>query len=291
MVQDPNELENEQQPAPHPPAQAVRAMTLAYLSALLLIAVLTVAGHLVARDMLANSRQDGRVVNLAGRQRMLSQRITKANLLAAEFPGTARGRAAAEEAAEAARQFRASHDLLAGGGENVPTPTDPLLTELYAKAGPAVAEVVAAVGGPGEAVADRAAEFLPVMEAIVGRHEALARDRIHTSETVILVLAGVTLLVLVAEGLLIFRPLAGRVRAMMEHDQEVAQNAILVARYRAVTRREIERAREQAKVAENDRDRAVARLESAEQRLAETSAKLAATAARLDDATARREAA
>jgi len=67
-----------------------------YVVALSLIAMLTIASQALMQVLISDQTYDSRVVNIAGRQRMLSQKITKLSYYVAD----------AETAAAAAR-FRA----------------------------------------------------------------------------------------------------------------------------------------------------------------------------------------
>lgn len=61
--------------------QVARRLTRFYVMALTILAVLTVSGLLFIKDTINNHYDDSRVLNVAGRQRMLSQRLTKLSLL------------------------------------------------------------------------------------------------------------------------------------------------------------------------------------------------------------------
>src|ERR1044071_2070052 len=52
-----------------------RELTFRYVGALLVVAGLLVAGQIVIHQLLARQEGDARVINLAGRQRMLGQRL------------------------------------------------------------------------------------------------------------------------------------------------------------------------------------------------------------------------
>ena len=57
--------------------QVFKKLTKLYLTALLAVAILTLIGQLVIQVFLTESLDDAHVVNIAGRQRMLSQKLTK----------------------------------------------------------------------------------------------------------------------------------------------------------------------------------------------------------------------
>ncbi|QKZ12983.1 histidine kinase [Spirosoma sp. KUDC1026] len=61
--------------------QVARRLTRFYVMALTVIALLLISGLLLFRYVIRNHYGDSRVVNIAGRQRMLSQRLTKLSLL------------------------------------------------------------------------------------------------------------------------------------------------------------------------------------------------------------------
>jgi nitrate/nitrite-specific signal transduction histidine kinase len=66
---------------------STRTLTTYYLTALLILAVLTICSHLVLDHVLRTNAGSAAVVNTSGRQRMLSQRIAG---MAAQYPcGTA----------------------------------------------------------------------------------------------------------------------------------------------------------------------------------------------------------
>src|SRR5688572_18332487 len=58
----------------------VKRLTLLYVAALSAVAVMSLVGQALIQTSLQTQESDSHVVNIAGRQRMLSQRITKAVL-------------------------------------------------------------------------------------------------------------------------------------------------------------------------------------------------------------------
>lgn len=69
--------------------QVARRLTRFYVMALTVIALLLISGLLFFRYVIRNHYGDSRVVNIAGRQRMLSQRLTKLSLLRSQNIPTA----------------------------------------------------------------------------------------------------------------------------------------------------------------------------------------------------------
>lgn len=58
-----------------------KRLTRQYIIALMLVAILTVVGHSLIQISLSESSDSSHIINLAGRQRMLSQRLTKLSLI------------------------------------------------------------------------------------------------------------------------------------------------------------------------------------------------------------------
>ena len=63
-----------------------KKLTTTYVVALSLIAFLLLSSQLIVQYFLKNQASDSKVVNIAGRQRMLSQRLTKYALLLERNP-------------------------------------------------------------------------------------------------------------------------------------------------------------------------------------------------------------
>ena len=254
------------------PARVARSHRRRYALALGLIAVLTVAGHLGMRHALAENRTDGRVINVAGRQRMLSQRVAKSAAVAAAGFGTDAGRRAAAELATAASQWERAHGALLDGDAEMglPPTVDPRTRAMLAGLGPTLEAMTAAADSIAAAyaldapagldaaagvVAGRESGYLPTMHEVVRRYEEQATARVASAERMTLVMGLVTLAVLALEALVIFRPLVVRLRRLLENERAVAEDALDLARARALNTREVERAHAARKAAEWERDR------------------------------------
>ncbi len=207
-------------PPASPPREETRRFTLRYVLALAAVGLLSIAGQALIEWSLHQQEGDSRVVNLAGRQRMLSQRLTKSALLLvyAEAPPA---RAAARGELEATLQlWRSSHAALKarGGALELPGANSAEIAARFAKIEPlfdSIASSAAKLLGEPDAPAGRAAlktllaaeaAFLAEMDAIVFRYDDEARARVTRLRALESLLLAVTLLVLLAEGLLVFRP-------------------------------------------------------------------------------------
>ncbi len=109
-----------------------RHLTVLSILALSTIAALAIVAQVVIQQSLAQQADDGRVINIAGRQRMLSQRITKASL-ALSNPASAAARAQyLSELAESLTLWEESHAGLQRGdpAQGLPGTSSPAVTAL-----------------------------------------------------------------------------------------------------------------------------------------------------------------
>ncbi len=199
----------------------------AYIMALSLIAVIAVASHWVAGKVTADQVNAANEIDTSGAQRMLSQRIA---LLLTELETTS-DRSATLAALRTARdRFRAAHIGLINGDpamrlKGVKSKElgdiyfyEPHLVNERTEALIFAADRALLTGAPLSAEALRKATVLakgPLLtglDAVVKRKEIEAREGQLFIERVDLWLLIATLAILVAEGLLIFRPLSNRVR-------------------------------------------------------------------------------
>jgi diguanylate cyclase (GGDEF)-like protein len=200
-----------------------------YIVALALIALLTLAAQALMQVLLASQAHDSRVVNIAGRQRMLSQRITKLSFYIADTHSAKDGARLRGELGEVLALWQRSHDGLLKGDEeqSLPGQNSPQVLALFQEIAPHFSAIAAATarivampqGDPAlaESIATiRANEraFLKGMDAIVFRYDEEANARVADAHRLEMVLGGVTLFVLLLEAFFIFAPAARRI----EHD-------------------------------------------------------------------------
>ncbi len=202
-----------------------RKLTLAYSGALAIIALMSLGSHLTLGGVLGEHEGSAAVINLAGRQRMLSQRIAG---LAAERQ---LGMPVDADLARAVDQFeRAHHTLLAGdpalhlapastpalraiyfGGAR---PLDSAVTDFVARARRVVALPPDDPEGRAEAAilfAEAREPILTRLDDIVSVHQSVSGvqlTKLRWLQTLSLVVVFVTLAV---EALLIFRPMVRRI--------------------------------------------------------------------------------
>jgi signal transduction histidine kinase len=200
-------------------SQVADRLTRYYIVALTLVAVLTLSGLFLIRRTINNLNHDSRVVNVAGRQRMLSQRLTKLAILhTAGIP--------AEDSVNIDSLltiWKVNHEQLLRGrikmeSEFVVIKSDSI-KRMYSELEPLFRSLygnLAVIANPGFLETERkkalqvvlATEpaFLRQMEAIVFQFDRESYKRISVLEQIEWILDILTLLVLLAEGILIFRP-------------------------------------------------------------------------------------
>ena len=205
--------------------QPPRVLTVRYVGALLVVAGLLVAGQVAVQFALDRQEGDARVINIAGRQRMLSQRLTML-LLDSE--------ADLHELAGVADEWERSQDSLqhlhGGNSEMVQRLFEQIDGDHRAML--AAARGAIAAGAPGSAAGfariARAHEegFLAGMNQIVAAYEAEARARVVALRRTELALLLLALSVLALEGVYVFRP---AVRGLREYlaARDQAQHLLL----------------------------------------------------------------
>ena len=206
-----------------------------YTTALSLIAGLAIVGQILVQRSLISQQSGGHVVNMAGYQRMLSQRITLKVIL---YDGTQSDARAQIRAIEVLRdRWVAAHaelvaqvDPVAFGG-TAQTALARLLDDLRQPLLRISAQVDTLANKGSLTASERSALltdqeiFLPLMDAVVLGFEQSVRGRVAFLQGVELALLILTLVVLALEAALIFRPAVQRLRASLEQLEQRGQQS------------------------------------------------------------------
>ena len=238
------------------PLAAIPLLTRRYVVALATVALLAVVGQGAIQWTLSDQVEEGRVINLAGRQRMLSQRAAKEALAAVAAPDAAARAAHADELRQALAVWTRTQRGLREGDVGLGLPgrnsarVDAMLAALDADAarlGDAAGRALGAldrsdVAGAGGAVADlldAERAYLPQMNAVVFQYDAESAAAVRRLRVVEGGLLALTLVVLLLEGLFVFRPVVARVRTAFRRLERAnaeladANAALVVAREEA----------------------------------------------------------
>ena len=200
-----------------------------YVLALVLIATSLLFGVVLSGQAIERQRNDGREINLAGRQRMLSQRIAKLSLELQDADRGERG-ATLTRLGEELTAFKEAERGLRQGSAQLGLLGDSRLedggtfSDVSAHARGLIESVTELVRlaerDPGETldpglraqIREKERDFLPVMDAYVFQLEADAQDRVAAAQELNYLVHGVALVLLFLEALFIFQPAVRRIR-------------------------------------------------------------------------------
>jgi two-component system sensor kinase FixL len=201
-----------------------------YWIALTVVAILVLGNQALVQPYLMQLMTDAPLINVAGRQRMLSQRLAKAALAFEDERGE-RAKAYLEEMRQVLGLWSAAQEQLLRNGEGTSwagrssaAVVDGLmgLNPYFVKMGDAARQVIRAgtsdrpdVATVREGLAvilDNEVEYLRRMDQVVGLFESEARGRVADLRRIGWTVTGLILATLAAVGLFILRPAAGLIR-------------------------------------------------------------------------------
>jgi signal transduction histidine kinase/ActR/RegA family two-component response regulator len=229
-----------------------RRLSLLYILALSAIALLSISGYAISARSLAQQASDSRIINIAGRQRMLSQRLTKAALAIQSSPQEEERQQRWRELQEVVPLWEQSHRGLQRGDKQLGLPgtNSPVVTEMFAKIDPPHQAMLAAakeilnispqnLKNPQIAlylkvILANEATFLKGMDEIVFQYDREARWRVSQMRRLESIFLATLLLVLFLEAVFVFHPAVRQLRNDIRdlryaQDQLTDQNAQLDA--------------------------------------------------------------
>jgi signal transduction histidine kinase len=206
----------------------VRVLTFRYVGALLIVAGLLVAGQTVIHQLLGRQEGDAQVINLAGRQRMLGQRLCTLMLALGVDTGE-RARDTREQLMRLAGNWERTHAALRDGSPETGLHggNSPAIRALFAQIEPDHRAMLAAartavalpvgreLAAYAEAMRVHQDAFLAGMDRIVAEYEREARQRITGLRRLELMLLGLALLVFGLEGVFVFWPAVSDLRLQL----------------------------------------------------------------------------
>jgi len=207
-----------------------------YIVALSLIALLTIVSQVIVQFLIADQEHDSRIVNIAGRQRMLSQKITNTSFYIANADNTETTERYRSQLSEALALWQRSHNGLQNGDREMGLPGNnsgeikALFETIKVNHLAIVAASDSILSSPGDATTLKSAtktiqqnepDFLLGMDEIVFRYDKEAKNKVEVARWLELGLMLVTLMVLVLEAIFIFAPATRRIR----HDMQELTNS------------------------------------------------------------------
>jgi signal transduction histidine kinase/ActR/RegA family two-component response regulator len=215
-----------------------------YALALAFIALTLLASSVLMQLAIQGNGGDARVINLAGRQRMLSQRLTKC-VLALDRASTTDADALArrQELAKALADWKAAHLGLQHGDDQLGLPrreASPEISALFTQLEPFHATMVRAletlpvapapldpkvVQATADVLLANEPRFLALMDQVTFLFDGEARARVATMQSLERAFAVIGLLVLAFELLFIFRPSLRRLELALKESARLAELA------------------------------------------------------------------
>jgi nitrate/nitrite-specific signal transduction histidine kinase len=213
-----------------------RRLTILYITALSTVALLTLLGQAVIQSALQHQSSDALVINIAGRQRMLSQRLSKSALALEVFSDAKMRQQNADELRDVVALWRRCQEGLQHGDAalGLPGNNSETVKRLFAAIEPNYRAMLQASKGllalalpdNSHTSATPASAFLPFiqtilaaqsgfligMDHIVSQYQREAEEHVAQLKYIEFTLLGLTLLVLLLEGLFVFRPAVQRLR-------------------------------------------------------------------------------
>jgi two-component system sensor histidine kinase DegS len=196
-----------------------------YILALSVIASVAIIGQILIQDHLESQQDDSRVVNVAGKQRMLSQKITKSLLLISHRELGQRGETI-RNLSSAIKLWGLSQEGLLHGNDSLHLPgnNSEEITKMFEELRPHyeamftnATEVVATLSKDSAVAYDRLrpmvdqvlaneSKFLAGMEKIVFQYDSEAHEKVAALSTMEYFLMAISILVIILEIVFIFRP-------------------------------------------------------------------------------------
>ena len=230
-------------------------LTILYITALSSIAMLTFGGQLVVQNAIVQLEGDSRIVNIAGRQRMLSQRLTR--LTFEWMHSQVNSQAVRSTPNELVTRIKTdletwtqNHAGLQRGDDalQLPGKNSPSVQLLFNETTPHFEALRAAIESEVKDIAKEQSEepdntnrskigshsdaFLAGMDKIVSLLEQEARDRVNRLRWIETALLIATIAVLICEGLFVFSPAVASLRrslAKLQRTSDELERAKVVA--------------------------------------------------------------
>ena len=227
--------------------QVARRLTRYYILARSVVAVLSVVGQWLIHSALDDLLGDARIINLAGRQRMLSQRLTKRAILLCNpniYLPVSSEYQYVSKFGDILQLWRKYHIELKNGylpQEDIKVRKSPAIDSLFALLEPPYGQMSSALEiildeyskpNPNQLRAQAALlvvlanerSFLQVMDKIVFQYDEETNQRIIWARSIEFTLTCIVLIVLLLEGLFVFRPVVSYTQETLNRLLKSEQN-------------------------------------------------------------------
>ncbi len=203
-----------------------------YVIALSTIAISVIVSQFLIRKHLKNQQSDSRVINIAGRQRMLSQKLTKETLLLFSEKDASKKQEITAQLKKTLSLWKSSHVALQKGNDSLGLPgnnsaivskqfteINPIFDVINSATNSIINHVEEAYTSTEKSydsyiniVKTNESPFLTKMDEIVNQYDVEANAKINWLRRLELLLMVITLIILLAEFLFIFWPTAKSIR-------------------------------------------------------------------------------
>jgi signal transduction histidine kinase len=233
--------------------QVASRLTRFYMLALAVIAVLSLSGLLFIKYTISTHYDDSRIVNVAGRQRMLSQRLTKLSMLRIE------GLTTADTVSfdSLLNSWSQSHIQLRNGmlhmEKDYTVRKSSQLDSMFTRVAPVFESMYtsfARINSPKTTLQEKKAAlqvvlrdefpFIQQMNDIVFRFDTESFDQVKRLERIEWLLTLATLITLLIEGLFIFRPVVNHTRHVIRQLERSEKALQLANNHLEIANRELE---------------------------------------------------
>jgi hypothetical protein len=219
-------------------SSATRRLTIFYICALCSIALLSILGQVIIQVSIQQQTSDALVVNVAGRQRMLSQEISKDMLILEPVTDPTVRAARMQELQQSVTLWEQSQQGLQHGDaqQGLPATTSPAVKQLFSVIEPnyeamlsAAKDILAKLNqdptsspqhpdifSDVNTILAQEGPYLTGMNNIVTQYQTEADGRVASLRVTELLLMAVTLVVLVVEASFVFRPTTHKLQQTIE---------------------------------------------------------------------------
>ncbi|MGD1809169.1 response regulator [Dapis sp. BLCC M126] len=225
-----------------------RHLTVLYIIGLSVIAGLFGVEKIILGKSLKYQFAISRIVNIAGRQRMLSEQLSSTSLTIKLSQNSELEKQYQKQLRDLLELFQSSHEGLQYGDSELGLPANnsPKVKQMFADIDPYYQTIIEAgnnlllarnlqpaqkdISPFVEIILENQVHFLSGMNQIVFQYDAEARKKVQQTKQIQNLLFLVALLLLLAEGLFVFRPAVKQLQAYIEEKAKSQEQAIKMAK-------------------------------------------------------------